>query len=104
MVTEHGVKIPNQQVSGEAAKTLIADLHEKGELLDYSRVRLDRGMDRHGAWYEIGYTYGEVKVRLSHQPDYTVTKIEDTTVEHFETMLYHNTAKAKLASSRKGRK
>lgn len=94
-MTEHGVKIPNQMVSGDAAAGLVADLHERAELSGYSRVRLDRGMHETGAWYELGYSYGEIKIRLSHMEDYVITKIDETTSVHFETMLYHNTAKAK---------
>jgi hypothetical protein len=77
------VKIPNDlpQLLG-APEDLVAAVHRLGESEGYQRVRLDRGTAGSGAWYEVGFSGGEVRVRWSHvgTADYQVASADTDTL------------------------
>lgn len=95
----NGVKIPADQPRPIGApEDLIAAIHEIGAAEGYERVRLDRGLDRaSGAWYEVGFAGGEVRIRWSHvgTADYAVAKADADTLRSISRSMTWNTDEAR---------
>lgn len=95
-----GVKIPHDspRMLG-APEELVAAVHRMGESEGYERVRIDRGTHRTGAWYEVGFAGGEVRVRWSHvgTADYQVAKADEATLRVISGSMAMNITEARPA-------
>lgn len=100
-MSEEGVVVPRSaDVGGDGAMYMKGD--EGSELMSalyalaadrgYEKVRLDRAMDSEsGAWFELGYVYGEVSVRWSHRARNTLfRRNDDLSRAEFLTFLQDN--------------
>lgn len=101
MSDRNGVKIPNDlpQLLG-APEDLVAAVHRLGESEGYTRVRLDRGTAGSGAWYEVGFSGGEVRVRWSHvgTADYKVGTADVDTLRVIASSMAMNASEAQRAN------
>lgn len=100
----NGVKIPaDQPRPANSPDALIEMFHAEGMAEGYKRVRLDRGQntDVPAAWYEIGYSGGEVRIRWSHvgTADYQVDQADERTLSVVQTSMALNRTEARKGAS-----
>lgn len=94
----NGVKIPaDRPRPANSPDALIEMFHVQGMAEGYERVRLDRGTHRTGAWYEIGYAGGEVRIRWSHvgTADFKVTHADEDTLRVVTDSMRMNISEAR---------
>jgi hypothetical protein len=93
----NGVKIPNEATTLIGApEQLVAAVHRLGESEGYERVRLDRGTAGSGAWYEVGFAGGQVRVRWSHvgTSDFAVQSADTNTLRVITSSMRMNISEA----------
>jgi hypothetical protein len=85
-------------LQGDEAAALIDRLYTQAAELGYTKVRLDRAKhEPSGAWFELGYVYGEVSVRWSHRQANTALRHNDESADaQFLTFLQDNQAFAQM--------